>query len=100
MMASHGDSLQDIRLNAELCPSYLYLVFRRILLVSSVNKRRRLRFGRGALHSVRDFSRTKGFIRIFEGFCLKTKGFLPKVYEIFGSEMPLGFGKMQNGLSC
>ena len=33
--------------------------------------------------SVRDFSRTKGFIRIFEGFFLKTKGFLPKVYEIF-----------------
>ena len=39
---------------------------------------------------VRDFFRTKGFIRIFDGFFLKTKGFLPKVYEIFGSEMPLG----------
>ena len=26
----------------------------------------------------------------FAGFFLKTKGFLPKVYEIFGSEMPLG----------
>ena len=23
------------------------------------------------------------------GFCLKTKGVLPKVYEIFGSELPL-----------
>ena len=40
--------------------------------------------------SVRDFFRTKGFTRIFDGFFLKTKGFLPKVYEIFGSEMPLG----------
>ena len=39
--------------------------------------------------SVRDFFRTKAFIRIFDGFFLKTKGFLPKVYEIFGSEMPL-----------
>ena len=39
--------------------------------------------------SVRDFFRTKGFIRIFDGFFLKTKGFLPKVYEIFWSEMPL-----------
>ena len=33
--------------------------------------------------SVRDFFRTKGFIRIFDGFFLKAKGFLPKVYEIF-----------------
>ena len=24
-----------------------------------------------------------------DGFFLKTKGFLPKVYNIFGSEMPL-----------
>ena len=40
--------------------------------------------------SVRDFFRTKGIIRIFDGFFLKTKGFLPKLYEIFGSEMPLG----------
>ena len=40
--------------------------------------------------SVRDFFRTKGFKRIFDGFFLKTKGLLPKVYEIFGSEMPLG----------
>ena len=39
--------------------------------------------------SVRDFFRTKGFTLIFDGFFLKTKGFLPKVYEIFGSEMPL-----------
>ena len=39
--------------------------------------------------SVRDFFRTKGFIRIYDGYFLKTKGFLPKVYEIFGSEMPL-----------
>ena len=38
--------------------------------------------------SVRHFFRTKGFIRIFAGCFLKTKGFLPKVYEIFGSEMP------------
>ena len=29
------------------------------------------------------FFRTKGFLRIFGGFFLKTKGFLPKVYEIF-----------------
>ena len=29
------------------------------------------------------FFRTKGFIQIFDGFFLKTKGFLPKVYEIF-----------------
>ena len=41
--------------------------------------------------SVRDFFRTKGFIWIFDGFFLKTKGFLPKVYEIFGSEVSLGF---------
>ena len=40
--------------------------------------------------SVRDFFKTKGFIRIFDGFFLKTKGFLPKVYEIFRSEIPLG----------
>ena len=39
--------------------------------------------------SVRDFFRTKEFIRIFDGFFLKTKGFLSKVYEIFWSEMPL-----------
>ena len=35
------------------------------------------------------FFRTKGFIRIYDGLFLKAKGFLPKVYEIFGSEMPL-----------
>ena len=34
-------------------------------------------------NSVRDFCRTKGFTRIFDGFFLKTKGFFPKVYEIF-----------------
>ena len=39
---------------------------------------------------VRDVFRAKGFIQIFDGFFLKTKGFSPKVYEIFGSEMPLG----------
>ena len=39
--------------------------------------------------SVRDFFRTKGFLRIFDGFFLQTKGFLPKAYEIFWSEMPL-----------
>ena len=31
----------------------------------------------------RDFSRKKGFTRILDGFFLKTKGFLPKLYEIF-----------------
>ena len=36
--------------------------------------------------SVRDFFRT---VRIFGAFFLKTKGFLPEVYEIFGIEMPL-----------
>ena len=45
--------------------------------------------------SVRDFFRTKGFIRIFDGFFLKTKGFLPKVYEIFWSEMPLDICSFQ-----
>ena len=44
------------------------------------------------LHSLEkayeDFFRTRGFMRIFDGFSLKTKGFLPNVYEIFGSEMP------------
>ena len=40
--------------------------------------------------SVRDFFRTKGFMQIFDEFFLKTKGFLPEVYEIFWSEMPLG----------
>ena len=39
--------------------------------------------------SVRDFFRTKGFLRIFDGFFFQTKGFLPKAYEIFWSEMPL-----------
>ena len=39
--------------------------------------------------SEQDYFRTKGFIRILDGFFLKTKGFLPKVYKIFGSEMPL-----------
>ena len=33
-------------------------------------------------NSVRDFFITKGFVRIFHGFLLKTIGFLPKVYEI------------------
>ena len=33
--------------------------------------------------SVRDSPRTKGFLRIFDGFFLQTKGFLPKAYEIF-----------------
>ena len=36
------------------------------------------------------FFRTKGFLRIFDGFFLQTKGFLPQAYEIFWSEMPLG----------
>ena len=41
---------------------------------------------RGISHfrkSVRDSFTTKGFLRIFGGFFLKTKGFLQKVYEIF-----------------
>ena len=46
--------------------------------------------------SVRDFFKTKGFIWIFDGFFLKTKGFLPKVYEIFGSEMPLALCMVQS----
>ena len=33
--------------------------------------------------------RTKGFKQIFDGCFFETKGFLPKVYETFGSEMPL-----------
>ena len=41
--------------------------------------------------NVREFLRTKGTSRIFDGLLLKTKGFLPKVYE--GSEMPLVFLK-------
>ena len=40
--------------------------------------------------SVRDFFGTKGFIQIFDEFFVKTEGFLPKLYETFGSEMPLG----------
>ena len=48
---------------------------------------------RGAFHSFEKayeiFFRTKGFLRIFDGFFLQTKGFLPKAYEIFWSEMPL-----------
>ena len=47
--------------------------------------------------SVRDFFRTKGFLRIFDGFFLETKGFLPKAYEIFWSEMPLGIAFHFNG---
>ena len=45
--------------------------------------------------SVRDFFRSKVFIRIFDGFFFKTKGFLPKVYEIFGSELPLENFRLQ-----
>ena len=30
------------------------------------------------------FFRTKGFFNIFDGFFLKTKGFLPEAYEIQG----------------
>ena len=37
--------------------------------------------------SVRHFFRTREFFNDFR----ENKGFLPKVYEIFGSEMPLGF---------
>ena len=33
--------------------------------------------------SVRDFVRTKRFLQTFGRFLLKTKGFLPKVHEIF-----------------
>ena len=44
--------------------------------------------------SVRDLFRTKGLIQIFDRFFLKTKGFLPKLYEIFGSEMPLGIKRI------
>ena len=36
------------------------------------------------------FFQNKRIYTDFDGFFLKTKGFLPKVYEIFGSEMPLG----------
>lgn len=39
--------------------------------------------------SARDFFRTKGFLRIIDGFFLKTIEILPKTYKIFGSEMPL-----------
>ena len=30
------------------------------------------------------FFRTKGFFHIFDGFFLKTKGFLPGAYEVLG----------------
>ena len=33
--------------------------------------------------SVRDFFKTIGYMRIFDGFFLEAKEFLPKVYEIF-----------------
>ena len=36
------------------------------------------------------FFQNKRIYTDFDGFFSKTKGFLPKVYEIFGSEMPLG----------
>ena len=32
--------------------------------------------------SVRDFFRTKRFLQKFDGFSLKTRGFLPKAYVI------------------
>ena len=32
-------------------------------------------------NSVLDFFRTKGFIRVLDGFFLKTKGFFPKMYK-------------------
>ena len=48
---------------------------------------------RGELHSLEkafeNFFRTKGFMRIIDGFPLNTKGFLQNVYEFLGSEMPL-----------
>ena len=53
---------------------------------------------RGAFHSMEKayeiFSEQKGSIRIFDGFFLKTKEFLPKVYESFWSEMPLDQNNM------
>ena len=38
--------------------------------------------------SVRDFFRTKGFIRIFDGFFLKTKGFYPRCTRFLGVKCP------------
>ena len=37
----------------------------------------------------RFFQNKRIYTDFFHGFFLKTKGFLPKVHEIFGSEMPL-----------
>ena len=36
------------------------------------------------------FFQNKRIYTGFDGFFLKTKGFLPKMYKIFGSEMPRG----------
>ena len=38
--------------------------------------------------SVRDFFRTKGFIRIFDGFFLKTKGFCRRCTRFLGVKCP------------
>ena len=62
-------------------------------LLNQINKIRETELYEGQFtcwKSVRDFFRTKGFMQIFDEFFLKTKGFLPEVYEIFWSEMPLG----------
>ena len=63
----------------------LFAYFHPIVQVSHKNKKGVSLKGK----RVRDFFRTKGFIGIFDGFFLKTKGFLPKVHEIFGSKMPI-----------
>ena len=40
--------------------------------------------------SVRDLFKTNGFLRILMDLLSETNKFLPKVYEVFWSEMPLG----------
>ena len=43
--------------------------------------------------SVRDFFRTKGFLRIFDGFFLQTKGFCQRRTRFFGVKCPSVFEK-------
>ena len=74
--------------------------------LDEITERRFLKFEsvaifQGALHSLEKrmrFFQNKGFLRILDGFFLKTKRFLPKVYKIFWSEMPLAIFIEYTGL--
>ena len=47
---------------------------------------------------VLDFFGENGFLHILNGFFLKTEGFSPKMYELFGSHCPSLFRTLHNKL--